>query len=97
MKKLLKNAQIINEGGIVTADVMIQGDRIVKVAKSIKDEAAEVIDLSGKFLMPGVIDDQVHFREPGLTHKGRIYTEAKAAVAGGITSLWRCQTQSPKH
>lgn len=96
MKKLLKNAQIINEGGIVTADVMIQGDRIVKVAKSIKDEAAEVIDLSGKFLMPGVIDDQVHFREPGLTHKGRIYTEAKAAVAGGITSFMEMPNTKPQ-
>ena len=96
MKKLLKNAQIINEGGIVTADVMIQGDRIVKVAKSINDEAAEVIDLSGKFLMPGVIDDQVHFREPGLTHKGYIYTEAKAAVAGGITSFMEMPNTKPQ-
>ena len=81
MKTLLKNAQIINEGTLVTADVMIKDDRIVKVAKSINDEAAEIIDLSGKFLMPGVIDDQVHFREPGLTHKGCIYSESKAAVA----------------
>ena len=96
MKKLLKNAQIINEGGIVTADVMIQGDRIVKVAKSINDEAAEVVDLSGKFLMPGVIDDQVHFREPGLTHKGCIYTEAKAAVAGGITSFMEMPNTKPQ-
>ena len=96
MKKLLKNAQIINEGGIVTADVMIQVDRIVKVAKSINDEEAEVIDLSGKFLMPGVIDDQVHFREPGLTHKGRIYTEAKAAVAGGITSFMEMPNTKPQ-
>ena len=96
MKKLLKNAQIINEGGIVTADVMIQGDRIVKVAKRINDEAAEVIDLSGKFLMPGLIDDQVHFREPGLTHKGRIYTEAKAAVAGGITSFMEMPNTKPQ-
>ena len=70
MKKLLKNAQIINEGALVKADVMIQGDRIVKLAKLIDDSEAEIIDLSGKFLMPGVIDDQVHFREPGLTHKG---------------------------
>ena len=59
MKKLLKNAQIINEGSLVVADVMIQGDRIVKVAKIIDDDEAQVIDLSGKFLMPGVIDDQV--------------------------------------
>ena len=96
MKKLLKNAQIINEGTLVTADVMIQGDRIVKVAKSINDEAAEIIDLSGKFLMPGVIDDQVHFREPGLTHKGCIYSEAKAAVAGGITSFMEMPNTKPQ-
>ena len=96
MKKLLKNAQIINEGGLVTADVMIKDDRIVKVAKSINDEEAEIIDLSGKFLMPGVIDDQVHFREPGLTHKGRIYTEAKAAVAGGITSFMEMPNTKPQ-
>ena len=96
MKKLLKNAQIINEGSLVAADVMIQGDRIVKVAKFIDDSEAEVIDLSGKFLMPGVIDDQVHFREPGLTHKGRIYTEAKAAVAGGITSFMEMPNTKPQ-
>ena len=96
MKKLLKNAQIINEGALVTADVMIQGDRIVKLAKLIDDSEAEIIDLSGKFLMPGVIDDQVHFREPGLTHKGRIYTEAKAAVAGGITSFMEMPNTKPQ-
>ena len=96
MKKLLKNAQIVNEGGIITADVMIQGARIVKVAKRINDEAAEVIDLSGKVLMPGVIDDQVHFREPGLTHKGCIYSEAKAAVAGGITSFMEMPNTKPQ-
>jgi len=96
MKKLLKNAQIINEGDLVTADVMIQGDRIVKLAKLIDDSDAEIIDLSGKFLMPGVIDDQVHFREPGLTHKGRIYTEAKAAVAGGITSFMEMPNTKPQ-
>ncbi len=96
MKKLLKNAQIINEGSLVAADVMIQGDRIVKVAKIIDDYEAQVIDLSGKFLMPGVIDDQVHFREPGLTHKGRIYSEAKAAVAGGITSFMEMPNTKPQ-
>ena len=96
MKKLLKNAQIINEGSLVTADVIIQGDRIVKVAKSINDDEAEIIDLSGKFLMPGVIDDQVHFREPGLTHKGSIYSEAKAAVAGGITSFMEMPNTKPQ-
>ena len=96
MKKLLKNAQIINEGALVTADVMIKDDRIVKVAKTINDEAAEIIDLSGKFLMPGIIDDQVHFREPGLTHKGCIYSEAKAAVAGGITSFMEMPNTKPQ-
>jgi len=96
MKKLLKNAQIINEGSLVAADVMIQGDRIVKVAKIIDDDEAQVIDLSGKFLMPGVIDDQVHFREPGLTHKGCIYSEAKAAVAGGITSFMEMPNTKPQ-
>ena len=96
MKKLLKNAQIINEGSLVTADVIIHGDRIVKVAKSINDDEAEIIDLSGKLLMPGVIDDQVHFREPGLTHKGSIYSEAKAAVAGGITSFMEMPNTKPQ-
>ena len=96
MKTLLKNAQIINEGTLVKADVMIKDDRIVKVAKSINDEAAEIIDLSGKFLMPGVIDDQVHFREPGLTHKGCIYSESKAAVAGGITSFMEMPNTKPQ-
>mgnify|MGYP000674960996 CR=1 FL=1 len=96
MKKLLKNAQIINEGSVQTADVLIEGDRILKIAASIQDAEAEVFDLTGKFLMPGVVDDQVHFREPGLTHKGRIYTEAKAAVAGGITSFMEMPNTNPQ-
>ena len=96
MKKLLKNAQIINEGALVQADVMIKDDRIVKIAKNLNDETADIIDLTGKFLMPGVIDDQVHFREPGLTHKGCIYSEAKAAVAGGITSFMEMPNTKPQ-
>ena len=96
MKKLLKNAQVINEGSIVKADVLIQGKRILKIATEITDVDAEIIDLTGKFLMPGIIDDQVHFREPGLTHKGRIYTEAKAAVAGGITSFMEMPNTKPQ-
>ena len=96
MKKLLKNAQVINEGSIIKADVLIQGKRILKIATEITDIDAEVIDLTGKFLMPGIIDDQVHFREPGLTHKGRIYTEAKAAVAGGITSFMEMPNTKPQ-
>lgn len=96
MKKLLKNAQIINEGSIQKADLLIDGDRIAKIAASISDDTAEIIDLTGKFLMPGVVDDQVHFREPGLTHKGRIYTEARAAVAGGITSFMEMPNTNPQ-
>jgi dihydroorotase len=96
MMKLLKNAQVINEGKIFKADVLIQDNRIVKIQANINHDSAEVFDLSGKYIMPGVIDDQVHFREPGLTHKGRIYTEAKAAVAGGITSFMEMPNTKPQ-
>lgn len=96
MKKLLKNAQVINEGSIIKTDLLIEGDRIAKITPHITDVDAEVIDIDGKFVMPGVIDDQVHFREPGLTHKGRIYTEARAAVAGGITSFMEMPNTKPQ-
>tara|TARA_B110000902_G_scaffold3856_1_gene4433 strand:+ start:446 stop:1780 length:1335 start_codon:yes stop_codon:yes gene_type:complete len=96
MKKLLKNAQIVNEGSIIKADLLIEGQRISKIAPFISDAAAQVIDLEGKFLLPGIVDDQVHFREPGLTHKGRIYTEARAAVAGGITSFMEMPNTIPQ-
>lgn len=96
MKKLLKNAQIVNEGSIIKADLLIKGQRISKIAPFISDAAAQVIDLEGKFLLPGIVDDQVHFREPGLTHKGRIYTEARAAVAGGITSFMEMPNTIPQ-
>jgi len=70
-KLLLSNARLVNEGEIRDADVLLDGERIVKVAASIAaPEGAEVIDLAGKYLLPGMIDDQVHFREPGMTHKG---------------------------
>ena len=96
MKKLLKNAQIVNEGSIIKADLLIDGQRISKIAPFISDAAAQVIDLEGKFLLPAIVDDQVHFREPGLTHKGRIYTEARAAVAGGITSFMEMPNTVPQ-
>lgn len=96
MKKLLKNAQIVNEGSIIKADLLIEGQRILKIAPFISDAAAQVIDIEGKFLLPGIVDDQVHFREPGLTHKGRIYTEARAAVAGGITSFMEMPNTVPQ-
>lgn len=96
MKKLLKNAQIVNEGYIKKADVLLSGSRILKIDTEISDSEAELIDLTGKYLIPGLIDDQVHFREPGLTHKGRVYTEAKAAVAGGITSFMEMPNTKPQ-
>lgn len=96
MKKLLKNAQIVNEGSIIKADLLIDGQRISKIAPIITDADAQVIDLEGNFLLPGIVDDQVHFREPGLTHKGSIYTEARAAVAGGITSFMEMPNTVPQ-
>jgi dihydroorotase len=92
---LLKNATLINEGKTVETDVLVKGGRIEKIAKDISNVAATVIDLSGKWLIPGMIDDQVHFREPGLTQKGDIYTESRAAVAGGITSFMEMPNTVP--
>lgn len=88
MKVLIKNAQIVNEGKIFKSDLLIENDLIKTIADSIsEDNVDEIIDAQGKYLLPGVIDDQVHFREPGLTWKGDIETESKAAIAGGITSF----------
>ena len=85
---LIKNARIINEGNIFEGDVLIENEIIRQIANNISAKSSEciIIDAEGSFLIPGVIDDQVHFREPGLTHKGDIASESKAAVAGGITS-----------
>ena len=85
---LIKNAQIVNEGTITIGDVLIEKDRIAEIAPSIsvKNADTKVIDADGFYLIPGMIDDQVHFRDPGLTHKGDILSESKAAIAGGITS-----------
>lgn len=95
---LIKNAQIVNEGKIVEGDVLIDGEYIVDIDTSIslKSSSTTVIDAEGKYLFPGVIDDQVHFREPGLTHKATIETESKAAVAGGITSFIEMPNTSPQ-
>ncbi len=86
---LIKNAQIVNEGSIINRDLLIEGKKISNIDSSIsvKNNTTKVIDADGKFLMPGMIDDQVHFREPGLTHKANICTESRAAIAGGITSF----------
>lgn len=93
---LLKNATIINEGKSFVSDVLIQDEIIQKVAANISATSEmEVVDLAGKWLLPGCIDDQVHFREPGLTHKGNIFSESRAAVAGGITSFMEMPNTVP--
>lgn len=95
-KYLFKDIQVVNEGKIKTQDVLVSNNRIERIDNSIdiKSAAAEIIG-TGKHLFPGVIDDQVHFREPGLTHKANIYTESKAAVAGGVTSFMEMPNTVP--
>ena len=93
---LIKNATIVNEGKIFQSDIFLQNGIIQEISENIDCAADNVIDAIGKHLIPGVIDDQVHFREPGLTHKGEIYTEAKAAVAGGITSFMEMPNTKPQ-
>ncbi|MGB2364200.1 MAG: dihydroorotase [Flavobacteriales bacterium] len=93
---LIRNALIINEGKIFLADVFIQNGLIAQIGQSLDVQADKSIDAEGKYLMPGIIDDQVHFREPGLTHKGELYTESKAAVAGGITSFMEMPNTKPQ-
>ncbi len=86
-KLLIKNATVINEGNRLNEDILIEGDLITSISKKIQiDSDTQVIDAHGLILIPGMIDDQVHFREPGLTHKGNILSESKAAIAGGVTS-----------
>ncbi|MAY83663.1 MAG: dihydroorotase [Flavobacteriales bacterium] len=94
---LIKNATLVNEGEIFQADLRIKGDRIDEINRNGLNhkEGEELIDAGGLYLLPGMIDDQVHFREPGLTHKAEIYTEAKAAVAGGITSFMEMPNTVP--
>ena len=94
-KTLIKNATIVNEGKIFQSDVFIQNGIIQEISENIDCVADNVIEAGGKYLIPGVIDDQVHFREPGLTHKAEIYTESKAAVAGGITSFMEMPNTKP--
>ena len=94
---LIKDAQIVNEGQIITSDLLIKGSKIEKIGPNLSVEGNYTeIDGSRKYLFPGVIDDQVHFREPGLTHKGNIYTESRAAVAGGVTSFMEMPNVNPQ-
>jgi dihydroorotase len=96
-KQLITNARLLNEGEILDRDVLIVGDRIDKIAGSIAaGDGVVVHDANGAILMPGMIDDQVHFREPGLTWKGDLATESAAAVAGGITSFMDMPNVSPQ-
>ena len=93
---LIKNTCIVNEGKRFFGDLLMKNGRIEKIAASISlPENCIEIDGSNQFLIPGAIDDQVHFREPGLTHKANIYTEAKAAVAGGVTSFMEMPNTNP--
>ena len=93
---LIKNTTVVNEGRSFDADVLIKNGRIEKIASNIEVPfAVKEINGEGLFLLPGAIDDQVHFREPGLTHKANIYTEAKAAVAGGVTSFMEMPNTNP--
>ena len=94
---LILNAQVVNEGKINVSDIFIKNGRIEKIDKNLSGlKADRTIDATGKHLLPGAIDDQVHFREPGLTHKATIYTESKAAVAGGITSFMEMPNTNPQ-
>ena len=93
---LIRNATIINENKREVRDVLIKGERIEKIDSNITiDHKCEEINAEGLHLIPGLIDDQVHFREPGLTHKGNIYTESMAAVAGGVTSYMEMPNTIP--
>lgn len=95
-KYLFKNIQVVNEGKIQSLDVLTNGERIEKIAPAIETKhRVTEINGEGKHLFPGVIDDQVHFREPGLTHKANIYTESRAAVAGGVTSFMEMPNTIP--
>lgn len=95
-KTLIKNAVIINEGLKFESDILIQDEIITKIGNNLSSNGAEILDADGNFVLPGIIDDQVHFREPGLTHKGDIASESRAAIAGGITSFMEQPNTNPQ-
>lgn len=95
-KQLIKNATIVNENKIFEGDVLLKDDCILKIDANISDANAKIIDANGSYLLPGIIDDQVHFREPGLTHKGNIASESRAAIAGGITTFMEQPNTNPQ-
>ena len=92
---VLKNCSIINEGSKFESDIAIKNNRIELIANDISSESKEIVDLEGRYVIPGLIDDQVHFREPGLTHKGDIATESRAGLAGGVTSYFEMPNVNP--
>lgn len=95
-KQLIVNANIVNDGEVAEGDVLIKGQFIEAIGSDLSSRQADVVvDAKGQFLFPGVIDDQVHFREPGLTHKGNIFSESRAAVAGGVTSFMEMPNTNP--
>jgi dihydroorotase len=95
---LIRNVSLVNEGSTSVCDVLIEGEMIKEISEHIEDfpQNTKIIDATGKFLIPGVIDDQVHFREPGMTHKADIASESRAAVAGGITSFMEMPNTVPQ-
>ena len=96
-KTLIKNAFVVNEGETKQMDVLIEAGKIAQIKEEIAaDDQTELVEANGKYLLPGLIDDQVHFREPGLTHKACIRTESRAAVAGGITSFIEMPNTNPQ-
>jgi dihydroorotase len=95
-KLLIRNARMVNEGEIAEGDLLVADGRIAQIGGEISAPGAEVIDAAGQVLMPGMIDDQVHFREPGVTHKGDLATESHAAIAGGITSYMEMPNTNPQ-
>jgi len=97
-RTLIKNAKIVNEGQIFIGDILIEGEYIKEISESISLQAddLQVIDATGRYVLPGAIDDQVHFREPGLTHKANIETESRAAISGGITSFIEMPNTNPQ-
>ena len=95
-KVLIKNAKVVSDQRIFPADILIKDEIIAKIGNDLNETGALAIDAMGKYLLPGVIDDQVHFREPGLTHKGDIASESRAAIAGGITTFMEQPNTNPQ-
>ena len=95
-KTVIKNARIVSDNRVFEGDLLFQDGLIQRIDSSIDANNADVVDANGSFVLPGVIDDQVHFREPGLTHKASIFAESRAALAGGTTSYMEMPNVNPQ-